>query len=269
MMDMINFQSAPKPDLDPFSGNPLEYLYFKAIFHEVFEKVVRDQKERLTRLIQKTEGDAKEFIKHLVHFDRTDCYYKAVELLDKEYDNPHLLSCTYLKELREWKPVKEHDAAGFKRLYRFLLKCQTYKTASRLQELDSTDMIRTVISKLHSSIQGRWVSKAIDIRNHHSKDANFDDLVHFMNREGEVLTDPAYSRDALADTSTFKTNTALLESNVTFLICSLCQGAHDIEDCEEFLKLNIDQRHKTVFKEGLCFSCPDSVGGDHVAKTCT
>ena len=268
MIDMVKLQSAPKPELDSYSGDPLEYLYFKANFQDIVESSVKDQRGRLTRLIYYTEGDAKDLIKHLVH-DNVDCYTKAINLLDKEYGNPHVLSCSYLKELRGWKLPKEHDAPSFKKLYRFLLKCQAYKSSDRLQELDSTDIIKTVISKVHTSIQGRWVRKTHEIRRNHSRDANFDDLVGFMERESEILSDPAYSRDALADSS-FKSNHALYDTKpkVSFPVCSLCKSTHDIEDCEEFLKQSLDQRHKIVFREGLCFGCLNPVGGEHVAKTC-
>ena len=102
MMDMIKLQSAPKPDLDPFSGDPLEYLYFKANFQDIVERSVPDQKGRLIHLIQKTEGESKNLIKHFVHADSSDCYTKAMGLLDKTYGNSHLISCKYLKELRNW-----------------------------------------------------------------------------------------------------------------------------------------------------------------------
>ena len=69
ILDMIKLQSAPKPDLDTFSGDPLEYLYFKANFKEVVESVVQDQRGRLTRLIKYTTGEPKDLIKHLVYAD--------------------------------------------------------------------------------------------------------------------------------------------------------------------------------------------------------
>ena len=228
---------------------------------------MRDQRGRLTRLIKYTEGEPKDLIKHLVH-DTVECYTKAINLLDKEYGNPHLISCTYIKELRGWKPVKEHDASSFKKLFRFLLKCQAYKSEDRLQELDSTDMIKTVLSKVHNCIQARWARKALDVRKNRSRDVNFDDLVKFMEREAEVLSDPAYSRDALADVNTLKSNSTLIDPKVSFPACCLCSSPHDIEDCEEFLKKDVDQRHKTVFRENLCFSCLRPVGGDHISKTC-
>ena len=199
MMDLMQQQSAPKPDLDSFSGDPLEYLYFKANFQDIVEKSIRDQRGRLTRLISKTEGEAKELIKHLVHADHTDCYTKAFALLDKEYGNHHLISCSYIKQLREWKHVKENDVDGFKKLFRFLLKCQTYKSQDRLQELDSTDMIKTVISKTHSSVQGRWARKALDVRHRKSTDPNINGLVKVFEKESKVLCDPAFSRNALME----------------------------------------------------------------------
>ena len=105
MVDMVTLQLAPRPDLDIFSGDPLEYFYFKANFQDVVETTVRDQRGRLTRLIKYTEGEAKELIKHLVHADPNNCYNEAISLLDKEFGNPHLISCSYIKELRNWKSL--------------------------------------------------------------------------------------------------------------------------------------------------------------------
>ena len=86
-----------------------------------------------------------------MHADPRDCYDQATELLDKEYGNPHLISCKYIKELRQWELLKATDTASYKKLNRFLLKCTAYKGGDRLKELDSTDMICTIICKFHSS----------------------------------------------------------------------------------------------------------------------
>ena len=170
--------------------------------------------------------------------------------------NMETLTFSYLNELRLWKPVKENDPPAFKKFHRFLQKCQTYKMQGRLKELDSTDMIRVVISKVHASHQGRWLRKALDIRRKHDKEADFNDLVKFFGREAEVLSDPAYSRDALAETNSIRTYSTLCQpKDLTFFECPLCKAAHDLEDCEEFLKKDIDQRHKMVFQERLCFGC--------------
>ena len=130
MVDLMKLQCAPRPDIDIFSGDPLEFHYFRATFREVVESTVLTQSGRLTRLIQKTSGDAKELIKHLVHADPDTCYDRAMSLLEEHYGNVHLVSSSYLKELRDWEIIKQNDAAGFKRFFRFLLKCQAYKAGS-------------------------------------------------------------------------------------------------------------------------------------------
>ena len=269
MIQMIKLQSAPKPDLDTFTGDPLEYLYFKANFKEVVETAVSDQRGRLTRLIKYTSGDAQELIKHLVQAQTPNCYDEAITLLDKEYGNDHLLSCSYIKELRKWKKVSEDDVDGFKKLYRFLLKCKSYKRDGILQELDSTDMIATVIAKTHPRHQGRWNRKAVDMRQT-GTEAKFDDLVLFFEKEVEVLNDPAYSKAALSKINEITSKATRVQFwDDENRECPMCGDAHDIELCNEFLQLDIDQRHKVVFRKNLCFSCLRVIGDDHVAKSCT
>ena len=101
-------------------------------------------------------------------------------MLDNEYGNPHLIHQSYIKELRQWEPIKPNDTSAYKKLYRFLLKCQTYKTTYNLKELDSTDMIRAVIRKVHSSLQERWNRKAVNIRKSNSREPDFSDLLKFV-----------------------------------------------------------------------------------------
>ena len=296
LTEMIKLQSAPKPDLDVFSGNPLDYPYFKASFKEVVEKAVCDQVGRLTRLIKYTSGDAKDLITHLVHASPDSCYDEAIQMLDKEYGNPHLIHRSYIGELRNWDPIKPNDTVAYKKLYRFLLKCQTYKTTYKLTELDSTDMIQTVIHKL-PALQDRWNRKAVSIRRDSSKDPIFSDLLKFFEYEVTLLSDPAYSKDALAESKQLKTNFASIEDMSRSAPdaahsdrgiedpstprhepiesqaeppkpCPLCSSLHDIEQCDQFTSLGTDDRHKTVFKLRLCFGCLAPVTEDHIGKSC-
>jgi hypothetical protein len=263
IIDMMKIQSAPKPELDVFSGDPLEYMYFKASFKEVVEATVNDQRGRLTRLIKYTTGEAKELIQHLVHADHRDCYDVAISLLDKEYGSPHLLTVSYLKKLRNWGSLKENDTTEFKKLYRFLIKCQTYKKDKLLLELDSTEMIRLIISKLPQGQQRRWSRKAVETRRS-LREAGFDDLVRFIENEVEILSDPAYSRAALAELPQMKSNITRFENSPSVQLdvvdencyqCTLCGNMHDIEECKVYIGKDIDQRHKTIFHHNLCFSC--------------
>ena len=278
VMDIMRLQCAPKPNLDTFSGDPLDYWYFRASFREVVEAAVPDQHGRLTRLIQYTSGEAKDLVKHLVHASKNSCYDQAIKLLDKEFGNPHLISYSYIKELRQWEVVKQHDAAAFKKLYRFLLKCEAYKSSEYLAELDSVDMIRTIICKLHTTYQERWNRKAADSRRKDKKEPGFAELLKYLEAESNLLSDPAYSREAMADvgkqiksfSTGIKGTPEDMSKKVKFTeTCPLCQSQHDLEECETYLSQSIDERHKTVFQQRLCFSCLAPVSEEHVGVSCT
>ena len=58
---------APVVEVDKFSGNPLEYQYFSAMFKEVVERKIESPVGRLTRLIKFTDGETKNLIKYCIH----------------------------------------------------------------------------------------------------------------------------------------------------------------------------------------------------------
>ena len=195
--DMVRMLKAPATEIDVFTGNPLDYEYFKSVFKESVEKVIDDQRGRLTRLIKYTSGEAKELVKPFVHADPSSCYDKAIEMLDAEFGSSHTITCAYLKQLEEWPQVKLTDTVSFRKLYRFLRQCKAYKSDNRLQELDSSSTLKGIIQKLHSSYQEDWSIKA-EKRRREGRNVTFDDLVYFVDFHSSRATDPAYSRSAMS-----------------------------------------------------------------------
>ena len=89
--------------------------------------------------------------------------------------------------------------------------------------------------------------------------------------QATLLSDPAYSRDALFEAKpqvkSFSTNISEAVSSPV-LKCYLCGGVHVVEDCEEYLSKDVNERHKIIFRQKLCFSCLTPVTSDHLAKSC-
>ena len=54
LLQILQINSAPKVDIDVFSGDVLEFQYFVETFREVVERTISDERGRLTRLIQFT-----------------------------------------------------------------------------------------------------------------------------------------------------------------------------------------------------------------------
>ena len=56
MSKLLRQQAAPDDDIDIFTGDPVHYYYFIAVFDEVVVKKTDDPWARLTRLIKFTDG---------------------------------------------------------------------------------------------------------------------------------------------------------------------------------------------------------------------
>ena len=86
---LLKQQGAPEVDNDIFSGDPLEYHYFREIFKEVVENRIEDPKGWLPRRLMKyTTGKAKDLIKHCIQQPLSEWYKNARELLIIRYGDP-------------------------------------------------------------------------------------------------------------------------------------------------------------------------------------
>ena len=86
---LLWLQSAPDVDIETFDGDVLNYHYFViALFREVVESKVDDPREKLTRLIKYTSGDARELIKHCIQLPSNEGFKHAKYLLGKVYEKP-------------------------------------------------------------------------------------------------------------------------------------------------------------------------------------
>ena len=276
--DMMKLMRAPASEIDKFGGDPLEFEYFKATFKEAVERLVPDQRGRLTRLIKYTSGEAKELIKHCVHADSTVCYDKAMKMLDAEYGSPHIIVSAHLKELEKWPTVKCTDAAEFRKLYRFLLRCQIYKSEARLQELDSSTTLRHIVHKLSSFLQEEWSILAERTRRS-GRSVNFDDLVEFVDFHSARASDPAYSKAAMSTGDkerekhpikgfNSKLKTADEHKTQSDNHCSLCKKLHNLEDCQIYGSKDLEGKRATIAELHLCFKCLTPTTPKHFARIC-
>ena len=125
MSKLLRQQAAPDVDIDIFSGDPVDYHYFIAVFEEVVEKKIDDPRGRLARLIRYTDGEPKEMIKQCIQQAASVGYKNARSLLEKKYGNSHYKVAAYRKEVKSWPQLKPADGAAYRRFYNFLLKCES------------------------------------------------------------------------------------------------------------------------------------------------
>lgn len=276
MMQMININSAPVSDIDVFGGNPLDYDYFRATFADVVESKIKDQRGKLTRLIKYTTGEAKDLIKEFIHEDAETCFDMAINALNKEYGDSQRLTAAYLKELRQWPVIKSYDAKGYRTMHRFLLKCKIVKKRGKLSTLDSAETIRLILSKFSNQTQEVWNKLANRMRQNKDRDADFDDLVVFIENQTSLINNPYYSRDAfnenkdrrIATVSTFSTKCDNETHPEDLLQCPYCEENHQLENCATIEEKNIDERLDIIRRKKLCFGCFKPMNKSHYARIC-
>ena len=110
MCQLLKQQSAPDIDIDILSGNPMDFYYLMAVFSEIVEKKVDDPRERLTRLIKYTAGDANEMVKNCIQLTAEIGFETAKRLLTKRYRDPYRMIAAYRKEIKHWSQIKAGDA---------------------------------------------------------------------------------------------------------------------------------------------------------------
>ena len=78
----------PKPELNKFDGNPLEFWNFIRSFENNIEKNASDEGEKLSFLLQYCTGAARDAIKSCVTMDTKLGYRTARALLKDRFGHP-------------------------------------------------------------------------------------------------------------------------------------------------------------------------------------
>ena len=145
---LLKRQAAPDVEIDTSDGNPLNYFYFMALFKETVEKNIDYPKERLTRLIKLRRGETNELIHYCIQLPDSLGYKQAISLIEWRYGNSHTIMAAYRKEIKKWPLIKPGDSAALKKLYGFLIKCQSITVDITWNALNTPDTLYSLLAKL-------------------------------------------------------------------------------------------------------------------------
>ena len=71
--ELVKKQSVSQIDMEPITGNPLEFAFFMSIFHKSIKMKIDDPKDRLTRPIKHNRGKQHGLLKHYQsHYQTVD-----------------------------------------------------------------------------------------------------------------------------------------------------------------------------------------------------
>ena len=110
---------------------------------------------KLTQLLNLTSREAKELVEPSIQFMiGQNVTLQMQRLLERQYGNPHKLLASYRKEIKQMAKIKPGDTAAYRRLFNFLIKCQSLEYGGQ-NPLDTPDVIFMIFTKIPGCLQDR------------------------------------------------------------------------------------------------------------------
>ena len=157
-------------------------------------------------------------------------------------------------------------------------------------------MICMLISKLPGGLMDRWNRKVQNIRRSQLREPTLQDLIKFVEEETILMNDPLFSREAISeyvqktdkmhprrqrlktcytrsDSREKKDDIKQLkspssDSSKLSAKCKFCDGDHDLDDCQFYNEIAVEDRSSFLKKNKLCYGCYSEITPNHTARTC-
>ena len=197
---LVNLLSISKVSIDKFKGDLLEYQAFIATFDELVDSKTKDDRIKLTRLLQYTAGPAKSAIKYCALVGGADDYCRARTILADRFEDKHILSQTIVAELKSGKHVsRSHEqqqlADKLKTGFTVLQKQQGMVT-----EINTQQNILDILSRYTNYVKNKWRKHALDHKRNNSACPDFAAFVEFASRMASDSCDRVYGSSSKSQT---------------------------------------------------------------------
>ena len=266
--------------LPPFSGDPLEWGYFKEAFRMWKERGAYDDKEIAVLLYGALKGDARESVKSLL----VTCQDASVimEVLELQYGNKNVVMKRILEDINDLPEL--HSSRTH--LTRFATKLRgavsSCKAIGMISQLQSFDLLAKIGNKLPSSLLYSYIQYA---EQQGDKTSELEKLADFLYREAQRATAtglfagapiPSTSRD-YTETSSNTTAAVVAHADthetsndhrqkLSPAKCPFCNRTnHRAFECRDFARESAERRWFLVKERGLCFKC---LGTGHSRRNC-
>ena len=104
----------PKIELSILKGDPLEFQQWIISFEKTIEESTNDPAHRLHYLMQYTAGDANTIVSGFALGQTNDGYLEAKRELKREFGDPVVLACAYMKQIDSWGAIKSGDGGALR-----------------------------------------------------------------------------------------------------------------------------------------------------------
>ncbi|KAK3726367.1 hypothetical protein QZH41_006069 [Actinostola sp. cb2023] len=292
MSASIFAKSMPRLKLPHFSGDPLEWPQFIALFKCLVHDQPLTDTQRMTHLQSALTGDAKKAIGGMLNHGHL--YKAALTELEAQFGSEEIVARAFMKTVFDHPKVPEGDLTQLRSFYNTLhVAVVTLNSLGYVHDLSSTVTTQRVLQKLPNLLKERWGEKKIQT---HPTQLTLLDLDEWLGTrvraKASVSEQPTRSDHVTSNRTEGTTNRRQLarrrrESDnntqqparaATFAtaaptkeqhklpVCRVCSKEHSIEHCDKFKNMNLNQRATFGKENNLCFLCFNST--DHQARNC-
>jgi hypothetical protein len=263
--DVVKALHLPKAEIEPFDGNPLNFHCFFALFDESVDRVLEDDRIKLTRLLQFTRGKANEAIRSCILVGGSRGYQKAREILLERFGDNHLISEKVIASLKNGRNVR--TAEDLQQLADDLENGHTtLSSMDSLSEIDTQSCIADIALRLQPFMRNRWKRHVMDIKDTKKRYPKFLEFVDFVKKQSAEATDPVYGQwgsskpkpaeNKPSKVSSYSTVTSSSGRHASRRYqCILCSEDHRLFYCQAFKHMKPTERLGLVRDKGLCENC--------------
>ncbi|XP_055612596.1 uncharacterized protein LOC129759214 [Uranotaenia lowii] len=252
-------------ELPVFSGNPEEWPLFYAAFQNSTKYCGYSHAENLSRLQRALSGQALESVRSRLYIPESVPI--VIEKLNKIYGRPVLLINSLINRMRSVPPPREDDLDS---IIFFGTAVQNLvdhiKISDQRDHLKNPSLLQEIINKLPVQMQMQWGTFKFPWN---PVDVDLETFNQFMTNLVDIALDLTVKVGAVAQQKSqrFKPRERLnahyqAEDDRESLTynprgsCNFCKGHdHYIAQCENFKRLNLDGRWKTIRTLNLCWTC--------------
>lgn len=287
----IAINRIPMPMPTVFSGDPINYIEWKASFSSLVDCKGISPADKLHLLKRYVTGPAQKCLEGTFYRSDEEAYRDALHKLDQRFGLPFVVQRAFRDKLSKWPKISSKDAEGLRTFSDFLNAClQATPYVKGLEILSDCEENQKLLQKVPDWLAARW-NRQVTVTLMNGKDfPSFKDFAQFVAVEAEIACNPVTSSYALhscsspyekrttkdfkpnRSTQVFTTQTTVQNnkartSNIKLKVpCMFCKDEkHQLSKCPNFSDQPLEEKRTYVKDNKLCYGCL-KVG--HNAKDC-
>ena len=180
---ILTKSNLPPLDVVKFSGNPCEYVRFRARFDEMVRTQNISETQKMSRLLQFLDGQARSAVAGSEGVPGG--LSRALKMLQQRFGQPHIVAKRCVDALVDGPGLRKF-ADRSRPLY------ETLRSMNALPQMNKTNLAK-MTGNLPIALQLKWRDEALRIRERRGF-PNLKDLVDFIERRAEGANDPVFGR---------------------------------------------------------------------------